>query len=194
MRVGILSLQGDVDLHEKAIKRFRKDVEVMRVKSKEELEKAEMLILPGGESPTMSKLIKRYELKDALLKKIKEDKVPTLATCAGIVLLSKMEEPDGRVEPLEALDVVIMRNGFGRQRESFEDKVTVKFDDKEAIITGVFIRAPRIKKIGDKARPIAFLKDEVTGVLEENILALSFHPELADDTDIIYEKLFSMVG
>lgn len=194
MRIGILSLQGDVDLHESALRKYKKDVEVVRIKSVEDLEKAELLVLPGGESPTMSKLIERFGLKDALIKRITRDKIPTLATCAGIVLLSKLEERDGRVEPFEVLDVVLVRNGFGRQRESFEDEVRIKFHDEESVITGIFIRAPRIKKVGNQANPIAFLKDEVVGVQQENILAFTFHPELADDTDIIYEKLFSIIG
>ncbi len=192
MRIGIVALQGDVDLHEKAIKRFKKDIEVVRVKDAKDLEGTKLLIFPGGESPTMSKLIKRFNLKDALLKKITEDKVPTLATCAGIVLLSKLEKKDGRVEPFEILDVTLVRNGFGRQKESFEDEINVKFDDKEGVVTGVFIRAPRIKEVGERATPVAFLKDEIVGVIQDNIIALTFHPELADDTDIIYEKLFSL--
>lgn len=194
MRVGILSLQGDIDLHEKAIKKYKPDAEIIRIKNKEQFKGIDILILPGGESPTMSKLLKRYNLKEDLVKKIKEDKVPTLATCAGIVLLSKMEESDGRVEPLEILDVVLIRNGFGRQRESFEDKVRVKFNDKEAWVTGVFIRAPRIKEVKESAKPIGFLKDEVVGVMQDNIIALTFHPELSDDTGIIYEELLSKVG
>ncbi len=194
MKAGIVALQGDVDLHEKALKRYEKDVEIVRVKNPEDLEKLDLLIFPGGESPTMSKLMERFGLKDALLKKITEEKTPTLATCAGIVLLSKLEEKDGRVEPFEVLDVVLVRNGFGRQRESFEGEVNVKFDDKESVVTGVFIRAPRIKNLGDKAKPIAFLKDEVVGVMQENIIALTFHPELSSDTEIIYEKLFSLAG
>ncbi len=194
MRAGILALQGDVELHEKALKKYGKDIEVIKIKTKEGLKDIDLLVFPGGESPTMSKLIEKYGMKDEILKKIVENKIPTLATCAGIVLLSKLEEEDGRVSPFGVLDVVLVRNGFGRQRESFENEVTVKFDEKEQVVTGVFIRAPRIKSIGKKAKGIAFLNDEVVGVLQDNIMALTFHPELADDTDVIYEKLFSLVS
>ena len=194
MRAGIIALQGDVDLHEKALKRYKSDIEVVRVKTAEELNGIDILIFPGGESPTMSRLMDRFNLREPLRKKITEDKVPTLATCAGIVLLSNLKEDDGRVKPFGILDVVLVRNGFGRQRESFESEVTVKFEDKEQVVTGVFIRAPRIEKVGDGAKGIAFLGEEVVGVLQDNILALTFHPELSDDTEVIYEKLFSLLG
>ncbi len=194
MRAGIIALQGDVDLHEKALKRYKSDIEVVRVKTAEDLNGIDILIFPGGESPTMSRLMDRFNLRKPLRKKITEDKVPTLATCAGIVLLSNLKEDDGRVKPFGILNVVLVRNGFGRQRESFESEVTVKFDDKEQVVTGVFIRAPRIEKVGDGAKSIAFLGEEVVGVLQDNILALTFHPELSDDTEVIYEKLFSLLG
>ncbi len=194
MRAGIVALQGDVDLHERALKRYKPDIDVVRVKTEEVLEEIDLLIFPGGESPTMSRLMDRFNLREPLLKKITEDKIPTLATCAGIVLLSNLKEDDGRVKPFGILDVVLVRNGFGRQRESFEGEVTVKFDKREQVVTGVFIRAPRIEKVGDKAKSIAFLGKEVVGVLQDNILALTFHPELSDDTEIIYKKLFSLAA
>ena len=138
------------------------------------------LIIPGGESTTISKLMDRNRIFDKV-KQLGEEGLPIMGTCAGLILLAKKVQ--GAIESqrfLELLDVEVSRNAYGRQVDSFEAPLTLTFSNKP--FPGVFIRAPRIVKIFGRAKPIAYYREEVVGVEQDNLIGLTFHPELSDDT------------
>ncbi len=159
--------------------------EVREVRLAADLHHLDGLAIPGGESTTMSNLMKVFSLTDAL--RDFATRRPVLATCAGAILLAESIE-DGPVArgPLRLLDICVRRNAWGRQVHSFESSVTLLPPVPSAgrSFPGVFIRAPRIVSVGPRARPIAVLEQEVVGVLQGGIMALTFHPELTSDTRI----------
>lgn len=174
MRIGILALQGDVSEHfemtKKAVKNLKIDAEVVKVKTKEEVESCDGLIIPGGESTVIGKLMEKTSIKETILKK----KIPVMGTCAGMILLAK--ETDYPQPLLGIIDMKVKRNAFGRQRESFEEKI--KILGKE--ITGVFIRAPIVLEVGPDVEVLSKLDDKIIAVKQGKNLALAFHPELVD--------------
>ena len=159
--------------------------EVVQVRRAEDLEGVDGFVLPGGESTTIEKLLDAGELRDPLADRI-EAGAPTLATCAGAILLASEGEDEveaADTELLGALDASIERNAFGRQRESFEAEVDVA--DLDEAFPGVFIRAPAFQATWGRAQPWAQLGDgRVVGVEQGNVLALSFHPELSGDARV----------
>jgi 5'-phosphate synthase pdxT subunit len=184
MRVGALALQGDFREHLQVVRGL--GAEGIEVRTAEELESVDALIIPGGESTTIGRLANIYGLIDPLRKRI-SDGMPVLGTCAGMIFLAvgtvRHEQPQ-----LGVLDVVVERNAFGRQVDSFEaDLDVIGFEDP---IHAVFIRAPWIHKVGADVEVMAAVDDPETGesrpvfVRQGRILATSFHPELTDDTRI----------
>lgn len=167
--------------------------EVVQVRRPDQLADCDGLVLPGGESTTIEKLLDSAELRGPLTQSIREG-TPTLATCAGAILLASDagEEVDRTdTELLEVLDASIERNAFGRQRESFEGRVEAPAFEEP--FPGVFIRAPAFSKTWGQAEPWARLPDgEIVGVEQENVLALTFHPELSGDLRI-HEHFLSRV-
>lgn len=142
--------------------------------------------MPGGESTTISRLLDETGLRDPLQARL-DDGLPVLATCAGLILLSREIEPvpgDRNPVPLPILDVKVRRNDYGRQRESFEAPVEVE-GLGGGPFPGVFIRAPRILAHGAGARPFAHRGSEVVGVREGRIWGLCFHPELSGDLRLL---------
>ena len=176
MTTGILSLQGNFLDHTRSLELIKKDY--ILIKQKNDLKSIDSLILPGGESTSMIKIQSNNELFKELKILIK-DGIPTIGTCAGLILLAK-DVVDGEIA-LGLLDCVVERNAYGRQNQSFEG--LVNFLDNTQMYC--FIRAPKILKTGKKVKNIAFIDEEVVGVQQNNIAAFTFHPEFTNDKNYL---------
>ena len=179
--VGVLSLQGDFREHLQVFQRL--GINALPVKRASELSSISGLVIPGGESTTIGKLSRIFELFDPI-KKIIEDGLPVFGTCAGLIMLAD-EITDGIVgqETFGGLDVVVQRNAFGNQTESFE--VDLEFTGIAGAVHAAFIRAPIITRVGDLAQIVASLADgRVVGVQQGNRLGISFHPEVTGEDRI----------
>jgi 5'-phosphate synthase pdxT subunit len=178
MKIGVLALQGAFAEHVAALRAI--GVEVVEVRLPEQLEDVDGLIIPGGESTTMRRLIARWGLREPIMALAAEGK-PLFGTCAGMIVLSK--QIDGGEEPvLPLLDVTVERNAFGRQLDSFETELNVPLLG-DTPVHAVFIRAPVIESVGPNVDVIASLEDgRIVAVRERNVIATSFHPELAAET------------
>ncbi|NYT02852.1 MAG: pyridoxal 5'-phosphate synthase glutaminase subunit PdxT [Methanosarcinales archaeon] len=178
LKVGVVAIQGDVSEHVLALKRVVGQGEVLVVRKAGVLPQCDGIVLPGGESTTISKMMSHSgmdgEIRDAAL-----SGVPIMATCAGLVLISREIEGDDRVRPLGLMDVTIGRNAFGSQRESFEADLEVKGFDEP--YRAVFIRAPCIVRCGQEVEVLARARDSVVAARQGNLFGLAFHPELTDD-------------
>jgi pyridoxal 5'-phosphate synthase pdxT subunit len=176
--VGVLALQGDVREHARSLEAC--GAAVVNVRSPEDLAAVDALVLPGGESTTMGRLLRVFHLEQPLRERVAAG-MPTLSTCAGLILLAR-EIRDGRADqqPLGILDVAVRRNGYGRQLESFEADVALE-PLGVAPLRAVFIRAPRIEEVGANADIIARLDGEPVAVSQGPHLGLTFHPEMTDD-------------
>jgi 5'-phosphate synthase pdxT subunit len=176
--VGVLALQGDYTRHAEALRAAGEAVAL--VDDAVALAACDALVLPGGESTTLLRLLGATGLRAPLERFVAER--PVLGTCAGLILLARELTGGGRVPapPLGALDVVVERNAYGRQIDSFADAV-----DLVAIgggpFPGVFIRAPRIRRVGPGVEVTVTRKGEPVGVRQGRLLGLCFHPELTDD-------------
>ncbi|HEX2021983.1 MAG TPA: pyridoxal 5'-phosphate synthase glutaminase subunit PdxT [Candidatus Thermoplasmatota archaeon] len=199
MRIGVLGLQGafteHVDATREAMARLGVPGEARVVRRREELAAIDGLVMPGGESTTISKLLRKFELHDLLVERATREDFPILGTCAGLILLAK--EGDGQVGKTDTrllglMDMATNRNAFGRQRESFEATLDLKGFD--APVPGVFIRAPAIVRTWGACEPLGTLPlpEEVPGVgkapivaaRQGNRMAIAFHPELTGDTRV----------
>jgi 5'-phosphate synthase pdxT subunit len=177
MRIGVLALQGAFREHLETLDAI--GVEGARVREPADLEGASGLILPGGESTTLRQLIDRWGLHEPIVR-LAESGAPILGTCAGMIVLAREIAGDERpILPL--LDVAVARNAFGRQLESFEVELAVPvLGDRP--VHAVFIRAPVVERIGPGVDVLARLDDgRIVAVRERNIIATSFHPELAGE-------------
>jgi 5'-phosphate synthase pdxT subunit len=172
MKTGVLALQGSYFDHVKSLDLI--DKEYTLIKSAKDLDNIDSLILPGGESTAMMKIQKDDNLFEKIKIKI-NDGMPTLGTCAGLILLAK-DVIDGE-SSIACLNTVVERNAYGRQNESFEG--LVEFNGNKEMYC--FIRAPKIISYGNSVNPIASIDDEIVGIHENNIVGLSFHPELTND-------------
>ncbi|MDI6643424.1 MAG: pyridoxal 5'-phosphate synthase glutaminase subunit PdxT [Methanobacteriaceae archaeon] len=176
--IGILNLQGDVSEHvemtKMAIKKLKIDAKVIKVKIAPQITKCDGLIISGGESTTIGKLMIKNGIRDAILK----SEVPIFGTCAGLVLLAR--KTDYKQPLLKLIDMEVVRNGFGRQKESFEEEI--KFLDHK--FPGVFIRAPYVKNVGENVDIIAKIDEKIVGVKKGKHIATAFHPELTGNTKI----------
>lgn len=193
VRVGVLALQGDFREHI-AMLRSLDGVRAVEVRTPEELAEVDALVIPGGESTTIGRLARIYGLVEPLRERI-EAGLPTLGTCAGMIFLGAATTGPDQVQ-LGVLDVVVERNAFGRQVDSFEAELDVAgLDDP---MHAVFIRAPWIHKVGAEVEVLAAVADEETGeqrpvfVRQGRVLAISFHPELTTDTRV-HEMMLQMV-
>ena len=187
-RIGVLALQGAFAAHAAALQRLGASTAEVRVAV--DLEQCDALVLPGGESTTMSQLLETSQLFDPLAKRIAAG-MPVFGTCAGMILLSK-GIADGRPDQrsFAALDIDVQRNGFGRQLDSFETEIDVHGLDRA--FHAVFIRAPRISRIGSEIETLATHGGEPVLVRSKTVMAASFHPELADD-DRVHQLFLTMV-
>jgi pyridoxal 5'-phosphate synthase pdxT subunit len=185
-RVGVLALQGDFREHLSRLERL--GVEAVPVKTPAGLESVGALIIPGGESTTIGKMAVRFGMVDPVREAISAGK-PVYGTCAGMILLADAVT-EGDQPLIGGLDVLVRRNAFGRQNESFEADLDV--DGLDEPFHAVFIRAPWIEKLGDGVEVLASVNGHPVMVSQGNILATSFHPELTDDGRI-HQMLVEMI-
>jgi len=184
MIIGVLGMQGNLEEHEAALRKALSKLglkgSTIRVKSKEDLDKTDALVISGGESTTMWKLLK----KTGLFEELRKYKKPIFGTCAGLILLAKggSDEDSKKTgqEFLGKIDAVVNRNAFGRQVDSFS--VDISFDDK--LFHAVFIRAPAIETVGKGVKVLAECKNKIVAARQGNTLVTAFHPELTDDTRV----------
>ncbi|WP_168121321.1 pyridoxal 5'-phosphate synthase glutaminase subunit PdxT [Paenibacillus sp. HB172176] len=175
MKIGVLALQGAVAEHIRSLQAA--GAEAVAVKRVEQLEELDGLVIPGGESTTIGKLMRKYGFMDAI-KRFAADGKGIFGTCAGLIVLA--ERIEGQEEAhLQLMDMTVARNAFGRQRESFETDLDVKGIDEP--VRAVFIRAPLIKSIGPEVEALSIYKDEIVTARQGKLLAASYHPELTDD-------------
>ncbi|GAB6992633.1 pyridoxal 5'-phosphate synthase glutaminase subunit PdxT [Paenibacillus pini] len=175
MKIGVLALQGAVAEHIRSIELA--GAEGVAIKKVEELDEIQGLIIPGGESTTIGKLMRKYGFIDAIRAFSAAGK-PIFGTCAGLIVLAKSIE--GLDEPhLGLMDITVARNAFGRQRESFETDLPVK--GIEEPIRAVFIRAPLIRSVASDVDVLSTYHDEIVTARQGHLLAASYHPELTDD-------------
>ncbi|MDF2961303.1 MAG: glutamine amidotransferase [Paenibacillus sp.] len=175
MKIGVLALQGAVAEHIKLINKAGGEGVV--VKKTEQLNEVDGIIIPGGESTTIGKLMRTFNFIKELQSFSQQGK-PVFGTCAGLIVIAK--EITGQPEAhLELMDIKVARNAFGRQRESFETDLAIKgiADDVRA----VFIRAPLIEEVGEGVEVLATYRDQIVAARQGHLLAASFHPELTDD-------------
>jgi len=177
VKIGVLALQGDFAEHVAMLREI--GVESVEVRLPAHLEALSGLIFPGGESTTMRRLIDRWELRQPLLD-FAATGAPLFGTCAGLIVMSR-EIADGDEPVLPLLDVTVRRNAFGRQLDSFEGELNVPIVGDQPV-HAVFIRAPIIERVGPGVDVLARLDDgRIVAVRERNIVATSFHPELAGE-------------
>jgi pyridoxal 5'-phosphate synthase pdxT subunit len=177
--IGVLALQGDVAEHMSMLEHL--GATPVSVKQVEQLDQIEGLIIPGGESTTIGKLLRRYEMLEPLRRKVKAG-FPVYGTCAGMILLASEIDGAGVDQPsIGGMDIAVQRNAFGRQRESFEADVEVPALGDEPI-HAVFIRAPAINSSGVNVDVLGRLPDGKAVVARQgNLLVSAFHPELTND-------------
>lgn len=175
MKIGVLALQGAVAEHILSI--TEAGAEGIAIKRVEQLETIDGLIIPGGESTTIGKLMRKYGFIDAI-RHFSESGKPLFGTCAGLIVLAKTID-SGEEAHLGLMDIKVARNAFGRQRESFETELTVK--GIEEPVRAVFIRAPLILEVGEDVDILSTYKEEIVTARQGTMLAASYHPELTND-------------
>ena len=185
--IGIIGIQGAISEHVKMMKdtltQSNTSGDIFVIKNPLEMDNIDGLIIPGGESTTISKILYNSGLYDAISKRIKEDNIPVMGTCAGCVILAnKMTDNVKDVKLLSAMKMQVNRNAFGRQKESFEKNIDIEGFLKP--YNAVFIRAPIIEKVWDNCKILAKIDKKIVMARQDNFLALSFHPELTDDLRI----------
>lgn len=197
MRIGVIAIQGNVEEHvnalENALIQANIKAQVIKIKHKGLIGSCDALILPGGESTTLGRLLKREGIADEI-KTAALAGIPIMGTCAGLVLLAKHgdEQVEKTGQPLlELMDIQVNRNAFGRQRESFETLIDFKGFDEP--FKAIFIRAPSITGCTNEVEILSKYNDSIVAARQKNILALAFHPELTDDFRIHYFFL-KMIG
>ncbi|MCV7150259.1 pyridoxal 5'-phosphate synthase glutaminase subunit PdxT [Mycolicibacterium pyrenivorans] len=180
VRIGVLALQGDTREHLAALRSA--GAEAITVRRVGELDSVDALVIPGGESTTMSHLLREFELLDPLRARL-ADGMPAYGSCAGMILLATeildAGVPGRDATPLKAIDMTVRRNAFGRQIDSFEEDVV--FDGLDGPVHAVFIRAPWVERVGPEVQVLARAADHVVAVRQGRTLATAFHPEMTGD-------------
>jgi pyridoxal 5'-phosphate synthase pdxT subunit len=191
--IGILALQGDFEKHRQTLENL--DAQTLYVKTPEQLEQADALVLPGGESTTIIKLMQRNGL-DAAIKQRAEAGMPVFGTCAGLILMAKSIQDRPEQPTLDLLPVTVARNAFGRQLDSFEADIPFEGtgdSGQEAgqpqqphtpFVRGVFIRAPYVTETAPDVEILSQYDKKIVGVRQGAKLGIAFHPELTDDSRI----------
>ena len=185
--IGVIGIQGAVSEHivsmEKTLQEANTPGEVFVIKNKDQMKQVNALILPGGESTTISRELYKTGLNDVIYDRIKNDGLPVMGTCAGCVLLaSELTDNTKDVKLLSAMNMAVKRNAFGRQRESFEKAINIEGFSEP--YDAVFIRAPVIEKTWGNCEILAKIENKIVMAKQDDLLALSFHPELTDDLRI----------
>jgi len=208
MKIGILDIQGSVEEHLKVLKKLGFSFtdgkkQAVLVKKNSDMEGLDGLIIPGGESTTIGKLMKRFGLNDEIIRRA-NDGMAVWGTCAGAILLAKKvvnlkDENDkkNKVDGLELMDITVERNAYGRQLDSFETQV--EFDQcrneiccdkksknavKSCLVPAVFIRAPKILEVGKDVEVLAKYKGEIVAARQGKLMATTFHPEMTDSLEV----------
>lgn len=176
MKIGVLALQGAVAEHLRSIELA--GGQGVAVKRTEQLDEIDGLVIPGGESTTIGRLMRQYGFIDAIRAFAQQQGKPIFGTCAGLIVLAERLE-GGEAPHLCLMNMTVARNAFGRQRESFETELDVKGIDTP--LRAVFIRAPLIKETGPDVEVLSTYRGEIVAARQNNILVSSFHPELTDD-------------
>ena len=198
MTIGVLGLQGDIEENvaatNQALQELHINGNVEMVRYPEDIERIDGLILPGGESTVQSSLVAIQRSMPVIKKRISEG-MPVLGTCAGMIMLSKRAYDrivgDIKQKLIGNLDIVIERNAFGRQNDSFEADLSLNMLGNEAF-KGVFIRAPAVSEVGKDVEVIGKLNNKIVAVKQKNIIGTSFHPELSGDSRM-HRHLINMV-
>jgi 5'-phosphate synthase pdxT subunit len=179
MKIGVLALQGAFAEHIAILTKLKADS--IQVRLPHQLEGLDGLIIPGGESTTIMKLMVHYKLKNKIIELAKNN-FPIFGTCAGMIVLAGELASAGGVKPIGVMDIKVNRNAFGRQVDSFEAEISIPAIGKKPM-TGVFIRAPLIESVGKAVEVLARLSDgTIVAARQGKLLVCSFHPELTDDT------------
>jgi 5'-phosphate synthase pdxT subunit len=176
VRIGVLAVQGNFREHAAMLRRL--GAEPVEVRKPEQLEALDGLVIPGGESTAIMRLVRLYGLEEA----IREFTRPVLGTCAGMILLDRRH--------LGVLDLEVERNAYGRQVASFEADLSLGGDERP--LRGVFIRAPRVGDVGPEVEVLAELDGEPVLLRDGHVIVASFHPELTDDTRV-HERFLDLV-
>ena len=177
MRIGVLAMQGAFAEHIAMLRKLK--VEALPVRLPSELEGMDGLIIPGGESTSISRLITIYKLAGEV-RRLAKGGLPVFGTCAGMILLAR-EISDSDVEPLGLMDITVRRNAFGRQKDSFEAELAIPVLGEKPFL-GIFIRAPLIEQVNGKTEVLTRLVDgTIVAARQGKLLAAAFHPELTDD-------------
>ncbi|WPP41465.1 pyridoxal 5'-phosphate synthase glutaminase subunit PdxT [Paenibacillus hunanensis] len=192
MKIGVLALQGAVAEHIRSLQLA--GAEAVSVKRVDELGELDGIVIPGGESTTIGKLMRKYDFMDAL-KQFSAQGKPMFGTCAGLIVLA--ERIEGQEEAhLALMNMTVCRNAFGRQKESFETDLDIQGVPEP--VRAVFIRAPLIESVGEGVEVLSVYNDEIVAARQQHLLACSFHPELTDDyrlhqyfVDMVKESLAS---
>ena len=186
MKIGVLALQGGFDLHKKIFNIL--NVESALVKYPKQLSACNGLVIPGGESTSMSKQIQKYDFYRPIKSFAKKN--PVFGTCAGLILMSSYVS-DPKIEQLDLLNIEVERNSWGRQINSFSKSFDVKLKNK-INYDGVFIRAPKITSVKNNVKILAEIENEPVFIQDKIHLGAAFHPELTRDTRI-HEYFISLV-
>jgi 5'-phosphate synthase pdxT subunit len=180
--IGVAAVQGDFEKHLYALHRLGiQGLQTKEVRTPEDVAEVDKLILPGGESTTVGLLMQRYGLGEAIQKRAGEG-MPIWGTCMGMILMAHDIEGRPNQWTLDLLDITVRRNAFGAQVHSFETELPMAGLDKP--VTGVFIRAPIVSRVGEGIEVLSELDGQVVAVRKGNLIGTSFHPELTEDTRV----------
>ena len=180
MRIGVLALQGDFALHARALE--KSGVEAVEVRKPIELDEVDGLVMPGGESTTLLKLMDPWDFVPAI-EKFHSGGKPIFGTCAGLIILAR-EVKSPKQFSLGLIDVTVERNAYGRQRESFVASGMARLEGDPIPLEMVFIRAPRIRRVGPGVEVLAEHGGEPVMARQDRVLVATFHPELTDNTTV----------
>ena len=179
MKIGVLALQGAFAEHIATLEKLK--AAAIPIRLPHQLEGLDGLIIPGGESTTITKLMVHYKLKNKIIELAKQG-FPIFGTCAGMIILASELDSSGGVKPTGLMDIKVNRNAFGRQVDSFEAAISIPVLGKKPL-TGVFIRAPLIESVGKEVEVLGRLNNgTIVAARQGKLLVSSFHPELTDDT------------
>ncbi|HID42470.1 MAG TPA: pyridoxal 5'-phosphate synthase glutaminase subunit PdxT [Archaeoglobaceae archaeon] len=195
MRVSVIGFQGDVEEHvnvlRRAVEKLGINCTILAARKPSEVSRSDAVVIPGGESTTIGRLIFNDKVSDEILK-LYENGNPVMGTCAGLILISKYGDEQvekTRTRLLGLIDARVKRNAFGRQKESFQTNLNIKGIGE---YNAVFIRAPAIVEVGNGVDVMARIDDYIVAARQKNVLGLAFHPELTDDTRI-HEYFLKMI-
>ena len=184
--IGVLELQGNYSLHHKIFSDL--GISSKGIKTAKDLDNIDGLVIPGGESTTISLLLDSFDLRIPIKNFAKEN--PIMGTCAGLIMMSKSIKGDKKVTPLGILDIIVDRNAYGRQIMSCKEPVSFRLNNQKIEINATLIRAPKIISINDSVNVLAMIDSSPAVVMQGRHLGLSFHPEL-DGVTIFHEILFN---